>query len=95
MKASYKKYNEGGPVKPNERREKVYTDKALYDKALKSYQDSLALNSYYNLQQEVEPQESQQSKAAIDAMQELINTGRRDTSRVNELRTHGNRIVNE
>lgn len=95
MKASYKKYNEGGPVKPKKRREKVYTDKGLYEKALKAYQDSLALNSYYNLQQEVEPQEPQQDKAAFDAMQELVNTGRRDTSRVNELRTLGDRIVNE
>ena len=95
MKSKHRKYNEGGPVKPKKRREKVYTDKGLYDKALKAYQDSLALNSYYNLQQEIEPQETQQDKAAFDAMQEIVNTGRRDTSRVNELRTLGDRIVNE
>lgn len=95
MKSKHRKYNNGGPVKPKKRREKVYTDKGLYEKALKSYQDSLALNSYYNLQQEIEPQEPEQSKAAFDAMQELVNTGRRDTSRVNELRTLGNRIVDE
>lgn len=95
MKSKYRKYNNGGPVKPKKRREKVYTDKGLYEKALKSYQDSIALNNYYNLQQEVEPQSSEQNKAAFDAMQDLVMSGGRDTSRVNELRTFGDRIIDE
>jgi hypothetical protein len=95
VKGKYRKYNNGGPTEPKKRRKKVYTDKNLYNKALKSYQDSISLNNYYNLQQEVEPQEPQQNKAAFDAMQEIINSGRRDTSRVNELRTLGDRIINE
>lgn len=95
MKSKHRKYNNGGPVKPKKRKEKVYTDRGLYEKALKAYQDSIALNNYYNLQQEIEPQESEQNKAAFDAMQDLIASGGRDTSRVNELRSFGDSIIEE
>ena len=94
MKASYRKYNNGGPVNPK-KKQKVYTDRGLYEKALKSYQDSLALNNYYKLQQEVEPPESAKDKAAFEYMQELVRSGERDTSDVPMLKEYGNRIIKD
>jgi hypothetical protein len=95
MKSKYRKYKKGGPVKPKKKREKVYTDRAAYEKALQAYQDSIALNNYYRLQQEIEPESPTKDKAAYDAMQELVMSGGRDTSRINELRALGNQITQD
>src|SRR6056300_989145 len=95
MKSKYRKYKKGGPVKPKKKREKVYTDRAAYEKALQSYQDSIALNNYYRLQQEIEPESPTKDKAAYDAMQDLVMSGGRDTSRVNELRALGDQITQD
>jgi hypothetical protein len=95
MKSKYRKYKKGGPVKPKKKREKVYTDRAAYEKALQAYQDSIALNNYYRLQQEIEPESPTKDKAAYDAMQDLVMSGGRDTSRINELRALGNQITQD
>jgi len=95
MKSKYRKYKEGGPVKPKKKREKVYTDRDAYEKALQAYQDSIALNNYYRLQQEIEPESPTKDKAAYDAMQELVMSGGRDTSRINELRALGDQITQD
>lgn len=94
MKSRYRKYNNGGPVKPK-KKEKVYTDRGLYEKALKAYQDSLALNNYYQLQQEIEPESPVRTPEAFKAMGEAVMSGQRDTSDLYKLREFGDRVIQE
>lgn len=95
----HKKYNNGGPVKPK-KKEKLYTDRGLYEKALKAYQDSLALNNYYQLQQEIEPEGAYDVKelgykGALDKVAADIKAGRVDSNKYNVLREYGDRVIDE
>lgn len=95
MKPRYKK---GGKIKPKKKRTKEYTDRAKYEEALKAYNDSLMLNQYYQLQEELEPEDAYDIKElGLERAREMIEhdimTGTIDTTKYQLLKDLGNEII--
>ena len=90
------KYKSGGyrnKYQTAGQRVKTYTDYDKFTEHNNAYQDSTALNKYYEAQLQAEEEQSDRSKANYDAQVERLKAGEIDTSRIGDLRKLGDQII--